>query len=73
MPVYKAKGADGIKALWGVDTDPSKIVSGGPYILKLMGQTGINVFTRLMGLLVMVIGVQFVLDGLSTVVEGLLG
>ena len=34
MPVYKAKGADGIKALWGVDTDPSKIVSGGPYILK---------------------------------------
>jgi len=34
MPVYKAKGAAGIKALWGVDTDPSKIVSGGPYILK---------------------------------------
>ena len=45
----------------------------GPYILKLMGQTGINVFTRLMGLLVMVIGVQFVLDGLTTVAEGLLG
>ncbi|HKI58530.1 MAG TPA: ABC transporter substrate-binding protein [Trueperaceae bacterium] len=34
MPVYKAKGAAGIKALWGVDTAPSKIVSGGPYILK---------------------------------------
>ncbi|MFO7894041.1 MAG: MarC family protein [Longimicrobiales bacterium] len=49
------------------------VLLAGPYILKLMGQTGINVFTRLMGLLVMVIGVQFVLDGLSTVVEGLLG
>ena len=34
MPVYKAKGADGIKALWGVDADVSKIVSGGPYMLK---------------------------------------
>jgi peptide/nickel transport system substrate-binding protein len=33
MPVYQAKGAAGIKALWGVDTDPSKIISGGPYIL----------------------------------------
>lgn len=49
------------------------VLLSGPYILKLMGQTGINVFTRLMGLLVMVIGVQFVLDGLSTVVDGLLG
>lgn len=44
----------------------------GPAILRMIGQTGVNVFTRLMGLLVMVIGVQFVLDGLSTVVRGLL-
>jgi peptide/nickel transport system substrate-binding protein len=34
MPVYKAKGAAGIKALWGVDSDVSKIVSGGPYKLQ---------------------------------------
>ena len=34
MPVYKAKGAAGIKAMWGVDTNPSTIVSGGPYLLK---------------------------------------
>ena len=40
----------------------------GPSILRLIGQTGINVFTRLMGLLVMVIGVQFVIDGVTTVV-----
>ncbi len=41
----------------------------GPAILRLIGQTGVNVFTRLMGLLITVIGVQFVLDGLRTVVS----
>lgn len=40
----------------------------GPAILRLIGQTGVNVFTRLMGLLITVIGVQFVLDGIGTVV-----
>ena len=34
MPVYEAEGADGIKALWGVDTDVSELVSGGPYIIS---------------------------------------
>ncbi|MEX2529008.1 MAG: MarC family protein [Gemmatimonadota bacterium] len=34
-----------------------------PAILRTFGQTGMNVMTRIMGLLVMVIGVQFVLDG----------
>lgn len=33
MPVYEAEGAAGIKALWGVDTDPTTIVSGGPFKL----------------------------------------
>jgi peptide/nickel transport system substrate-binding protein len=33
MPVYEASGADGIKALWGVDTPPSDIISGGPYLI----------------------------------------
>lgn len=42
----------------------------GPAILRLIGRTGVNVFTRLMGLLVMVIGVQFVVDGLGTVIRG---
>ena len=34
MPAYEADGAEGVKALWGVDTDPSEIVSGGPYMLS---------------------------------------
>ncbi len=37
-----------------------------PLLLQRFGQTGLNVMTRIMGLLVMVIGVQFVLDGLAT-------
>jgi multiple antibiotic resistance protein len=37
-----------------------------PLLLARFGQTGLNVMTRIMGLLVMVIGVQFVLDGLTT-------
>jgi multiple antibiotic resistance protein len=47
------------------------LVTGGalmlaPLLLARFGQTGLNVMTRIMGLLVMVIGVQFVLDGLAT-------
>ena len=36
-----------------------------PLLLHTFGRTGLNVMTRIMGLLVMVVGVQFVLDGLS--------
>ena len=33
MPVYEAEGAEGVKAMWGIDTDVSEIVSGGPYLI----------------------------------------
>ena len=36
-------------------------------ILRLFGRTGLNVMTRIMGLLVTVIAVQFVIDGLRPV------
>lgn len=39
-----------------------------PWILKRFGQTGLNVMTRIMGLLVMVIGTQFIIDGVRAVV-----
>lgn len=38
-----------------------------PMLLRRFGQTGLNVMTRIMGLLVMVVGVQFVIDGVSAV------
>jgi multiple antibiotic resistance protein len=39
-----------------------------PVLTRRMGQTGMNVMTRLMGLLVMVIGAQFVINGTTTVI-----
>lgn len=41
-------------------------------IIKLMGETGINVMMRLMGLIVMVIAVEFFFSGLKPIVLGML-
>ncbi len=38
-----------------------------PAVLIRVGRTGVNVLTRLMGLLVMVIGMQFVITGIESV------
>lgn len=38
-----------------------------PVVLQRVGRTGVNVLTRLMGLLVMVIGMQFVITGIESV------
>jgi multiple antibiotic resistance protein len=45
---------------WGV-------LAVAPRIAARMGQTGLNVITRIMGLIAMVIGVQFVIEGVRTV------
>ena len=45
---------------WGV-------LSVAPFILRRFGRTGLNVMTRIMGLLLMVIGVQFIINGVRTV------
>ena len=47
----------------------SWIVLGvAPLVVRRLGTTGINVIERIMGLIVMVIGVQFVVDGIEQVV-----
>ena len=38
-------------------------------LLKLLGQTGINVMMRIMGLIVMVIAVEFFFSGLKPIVH----
>jgi multiple antibiotic resistance protein len=39
------------------------VLAVAPAMLRRLGHTGLNVMTRIMGLLIMVLGVQFVLDG----------
>ena len=46
-------------------------LAAAPMLTRRVSQTGMNVFTRLMGLLVTVIGAQFVINGTSTVVLGI--
>jgi len=43
------------------------VLAVAPYIARRVGQTGLNVMTRIMGLIVMVIGVQFIIEGVRTV------
>ena len=39
------------------------VLSAAPTLVRFFGQTGLNVMTRLMGLLVTVVAVQFIIDG----------
>jgi multiple antibiotic resistance protein len=39
------------------------VLSAGPRIVKVFGKTGLNVMTRIMGLLLTVIAVQFIVNG----------
>jgi len=52
--------------LVGAVTLPCLILA--PAMLRSLGRTGLNVVTRIMGLLVMVVGVQFLINGIGIVV-----
>ena len=47
------------------------VLAASPMLLRRFGRTGLNVMTRIMGLLVMVVGTQFVIDGIKAVVHEL--
>ncbi|ENM5751569.1 YchE family NAAT transporter [Vibrio mimicus] len=42
-----------------------------PYIVRLLGQTGINVITRIMGLILGALGIEFIANGLRSLFPGL--
>ena len=48
------------------------ILKESQYLMKFLGQTGINILTRLMGLILSVIAVQFAIDGIKMVLPDLL-
>jgi multiple antibiotic resistance protein len=43
------------------------VLAAAPYVTRKLGQAGMNVFTRIMGLLAMVVGAQFVINGVTVV------
>jgi multiple antibiotic resistance protein len=45
------------------------VLAAAPVVVRKLGTTGMNVFTRIMGLLAMVIGSQFVINGVTTVLR----
>jgi multiple antibiotic resistance protein len=48
------------------------LLVAAPAVTRHIGTNGMNVMTRLMGLLVMVVGAQFVIDGLTVVARSIL-
>ena len=42
-------------------------LGAAPFVTRKLGQAGMNVFTRIMGLLAMVVGAQFVINGVTVV------
>ena len=46
------------------------IFQGADYLTQRFGTTGLRIVQRIMGLILMVIAVQFVIDGVETVVAG---
>ena len=44
-----------------------------PAIGKLLGKTGINIITRIMGLIIAALGVEFMTNGLKQLLPGLAG
>ncbi|WP_159185234.1 YchE family NAAT transporter [Klebsiella pneumoniae] len=43
-----------------------------PWLVRLLRQTGINVITRIMGLLLMALGIEFIVTGIKALFPGLL-
>lgn len=38
-----------------------------PWLVRVLGQTGINVITRIMGLLLMALGIEFIVTGIKAI------
>ncbi len=49
------------------------LLKSAPFIVRMLGQTGINVVTRIMGLILGSIGVEFVTSGLKALFPGWAG
>ncbi|MDB4950031.1 MAG: multiple antibiotic resistance (MarC)-related protein [Gemmatimonadetes bacterium] len=48
------------------------VLSASPRLVRALGQTGLNVMTRIMGLLVTVIAIQFIVDGTRPILTSII-
>jgi multiple antibiotic resistance protein len=44
-------------------------LTAGPYLYRILGKTGLNLMTRIMGIILAAIGVQFILNGVKAARE----
>lgn len=49
------------------------ILRASPYLYRVMGKTGLNLFSRLMGIVLTAVGVQFVIAGVIEAAKGFKG
>jgi peptide/nickel transport system substrate-binding protein len=45
-PIFQAKGADGIKQMWGIETPVQQLIGNGPWILEKYEQNSNTIFKR---------------------------
>jgi len=45
------------------------IMKSSPFLIKLFGQTGLNLLSRIMGIILTAVGIQFVINGIREVVS----
>lgn len=47
------------------------ILKSSPYLLKVMGRTGLNLLSRIMGIILTAVGIQFALNGIQQAIQHL--
>ena len=79
LPLMAGPGAISSTIVWGTRYHSWVHLVGcwgifrmAPWLVRLLGQTGINVITRIMGLLLMALGIEFIVTGIKALFPGLL-
>lgn len=47
------------------------VLKGAPYLFRILGRTGLNLLTRIMGVILTALAIQFILNGLTTTITNL--
>ena len=82
LPLMAGPGAISSTIVWGTRYHSISFLFGffvaiglfrmAPWLVRVLRQTGINVITRIMGLLLMALGIEFIVTGIKGIFPGLL-